>query len=384
MAKKKSAVPRPRANVPLLGRDAEQRLLARAMEAGTLPQALLLTGNPGIGKARLAGWIAAALVCQAPRDGSPCQMCHACHLAAGMNHPDVHWIFPHTSPGGGEIDRQIAAVDEMIAKQLETRRSDALHPGPGPEDTYYLATIQWLRRHVSRMPSMGVRRVFVMTDADLLMTGDDSASPAANAFLKTLEEPPVGTYFLLTSALPHRLPATIRSRVAPFRMSPLSPAAMLAVFDAAFDDRPAGADEAVRYASGALRSARLRLEPEWQALRQNAVRLAELALGSDPVARHVAVRGQGFKGARTEFAALLAEIEGVAIEAAEAASGSAGEVAPEIRELVSRGGYSAEAWLDVAFRAAKGLRLALANVSPMLALHTVLSPAGATEGLSVL
>jgi dihydropteroate synthase len=81
------------------------------MKAGRLPTALLLTGAPGVGKQRLALWIAAGLVCeQGP--GEPCGACHACHMASGLSHPDIHWFFPIARPKG-EDDKQADEAEEL-------------------------------------------------------------------------------------------------------------------------------------------------------------------------------------------------------------------------------------------------------------------------------
>ena len=81
--------------VPIYGHDALRSRLASAIVRGTLPSSLLLHGKRGVGKQRLALWLAQALVCASPQpDGSPCGRCQACRFASALGHPDIHWFFP--------------------------------------------------------------------------------------------------------------------------------------------------------------------------------------------------------------------------------------------------------------------------------------------------
>lgn len=90
---------------PVYGHEALRSRLATAMAAGKLPPALLLVGPPGVGKQRLGLWIAQGMVCeQGP--GAPCGACHACRLAQGLGHPDIHWFFPIPRPKAEE-SRQV-------------------------------------------------------------------------------------------------------------------------------------------------------------------------------------------------------------------------------------------------------------------------------------
>lgn len=364
----------PRGEVPVVGHGGTRERIRHALDAGRFPQGLILTGDRGIGKARMAGWAARALLCGEP--GAPCEACPTCRSARRMEHPDLHWLFPHESPGGGSLDRQIGAVETRLAEQLEARRADALHMGAPPEAIYYLASVQRLRRLTSRAPSTGPCRVFIVTEADTLVLSDNTAGAAVNAFLKTLEEPPTGTHFILTSARAHRLPATIRSRVSELRMKPLGNDEVAAVLQQAFAEPVDGIEQAARYSGGSVLRARQRLDDEWFALRARAVALVNAAVTGDASARYAAIRDQGFKGARAEFSALLSEVEHTFIEAAEAVSGQSADVAPEIEQLLGElsGSASAARLVDGAFRAANGLRLAANNVAPMLVLHDVLRP----------
>jgi DNA polymerase III delta' subunit len=155
---------------------------ARAALAGRerWPHALLLTGREGIGKRVLALEFARALLCEAARaDGSACGECAGCRYATAFQHPDLRIVEPI------EID------DDGVAT-----------PAPWITVPHIRALIEWAALTSHRR----IAEVAVIAPAERMNAA------AANALLKTLEEPPAGTYLILVSHQPGRLPATVRSR----------------------------------------------------------------------------------------------------------------------------------------------------------------------------
>ena len=167
----------------------QEAIYARAVRAlvdGKLGHALLVTGPPDLGKHEVAEALAARLLCASPRaDGHACGSCRACRLlpaqmqglASGQLHPDLQRIGLEPNEKGDKLRTEIT-VDQV-------RRLG-----------------QWF----ALTPQFGGAQVALVEPADLM-----NAS-AANALLKTLEEPSPGRYLLLVSSRPGRLPATIRSR----------------------------------------------------------------------------------------------------------------------------------------------------------------------------
>ncbi len=144
------------------------------------PHALLITGRRGLGKRLLALHFARALLCESPReDGEACGACPSCGYVSQGTHPDLQLIEPFTYDDDGNatpVDSiNVERVRELIAfSQLSPHRQRA--------------------------------------KVGLIVPAEAMNAAAANALLKTLEEPPPGTFLLLVSHHPERLPATILSR----------------------------------------------------------------------------------------------------------------------------------------------------------------------------
>lgn len=174
----------------IIGHEQQKKLLHRAFTNGKLAHAYLFSGIDGIGK-RLMGMALARLVfCE---EGKGCGYCSACRRIDHNNHPDLHVIEP---------DGQFIKIEQIrtLQKSLAFRPLEAPH--------HIVLIDQAERLHQS----------------------------AANALLKTLEEPPNGTMFILLSAQPHALPSTVRSRCQALPFSHLSHAEIEKVLRAQVDD----------------------------------------------------------------------------------------------------------------------------------------------------
>lgn len=160
----------------------------------------LLAGPKGLGKGLFARAAAAQLVTE---DGQA--------QPAPENHPDII-VLGHLPANEAEEEKKAEG------KPYQTRRN---------------ITIDQIRRMQHRLttrPTLGNRRAVIIDPADDLEKG------AANALLKSLEEPPVGTYFLLVAHRPGRLLPTIRSRCRVLRFQPLAAAEVEAILRGAAPD----------------------------------------------------------------------------------------------------------------------------------------------------
>jgi len=211
---------------PLYGHEGTRNRLVGAIASGRLPQVLLFEGPRGVGKQRLALWLAQALVCE--KDNA-CGECRHCKLVLTLSHPDVHWFVPlEPSKRAVDQDRQIEAVEEALAEEMAARRERPLYEAPSGMALHSIAAVRLLLRRLPYRPALARRKVFVIGDAERLVPQPGSEA-AANALLKALEEPPGDTVFVLTSAEPEALLPTIVSRVVRVRMARLADS-IVAVF----------------------------------------------------------------------------------------------------------------------------------------------------------
>ncbi|AOY99712.1 DNA polymerase III subunit delta' [Cupriavidus sp. USMAHM13] len=176
---------------------------------GRLPQALLIHGQQGIGKRDLALHFAQGLLCETPRaDGQPCGSCPACHWFSQGNHPDFSVVRPEALEGGAEGDGEEGGRKKAPSKIIRMEQVRALIEAVG------------VGTHRAGM------RVALVYPLDALQT------EGANALLKTLEEPPPSTLFLLVTDRLDRVLPTILSRCRQFAAHRPAPAQALAWLEA--------------------------------------------------------------------------------------------------------------------------------------------------------
>ncbi len=285
--------------------------LSGAVERRRLAQSLLLYGPRGVGKQRLALWIAAALNCSGTPP-PPCGVCRPCRFCARLEHPDVHWFFPGPRPRGATSPEQLQQkLEDQRAETLEERRRNPLYLEEAEGATgIYIGAVHTMRRLAQKSAALGAAKALVIGRAEGLVPQMGSHE-AANALLKLLEEPPSDTTLILTSDVPGALLPTIRSRVQAIRVSPL-PVERAATFLA--DRLELTADEATRLArqsGGAIGRALELQESDHEELRESASALAEALLGAEPRTRLASAHRFRPFGARGAFARILSEAQSI-------------------------------------------------------------------------
>ena len=231
----------------MVGQDHVKDVLIAALQRGRVGHAYLFSGPRGVGKTTTARLLAMAVNCENDDPAArPCGVCESCRLVRQNRHPDVI-----------ELD---AASNNSV------------------ED------VRELRELVRLTAMRGGKRVWVLDEAHML------SRAAANALLKTLEEPPENLVFVLATTEPEKLPATILSRCQHFRFRRLSDQEILGKLSRLVGAQGVEADEdalalVARAADGAMRDAESLLErllTSGEPVRRSAV---EAALGLPPQER---------------------------------------------------------------------------------------------------
>jgi DNA polymerase-3 subunit delta' len=288
--------------VELYGHNEIRALLGDSADQGKLPGSLLFHGPRGVGKQRLALWLAQRLLCAA--DEKPCDECRNCEYSRNLTHPDLHWYFPR--PRLKDSDPDLSTVmDDNQEGITERLANGGLYPPPSGSDGIYVATVRAIVQQASLTPAMATRKLFIIGDADR-MVPQEGAEFAANAFLKLLEEPSAKTTLILTSSEPGALLPTIRSRAVSVRVPRLDAAAMRAfladpIVSPALDDvgAPRSAAERLSLAAGAPGQL-LGDESRGRSIAA-ARKLIDAALAKNESARHAAAMSVGGSGARGSF-----------------------------------------------------------------------------------
>jgi DNA polymerase-3 subunit delta' len=209
---------------PLIGHERVKTSLAGALASAKLPQALLLAGPRGVGKQRLALWLAQLIHCDAPRGAEPCGECRPCRLVLSLQHPDVHWFVPIelSKRGGsastGDADKQIELAAEALAEEMASRREQPFYAPVVGLASHPVASIRLLLKRLALTPAMGRRKVFILGDAERLIP-QLGTEVAANALLKALEEPPADSVIILTASDQNALLPTVLSRIVLVRVA---------------------------------------------------------------------------------------------------------------------------------------------------------------------
>ncbi|HKI98621.1 MAG TPA: DNA polymerase III subunit delta' [bacterium] len=205
--------------------------LQGALRRQRIPSAYLFLGPHHVGKRTTAETLAQALNCRdeaARAAADACGACPSCRKIAEGLHPDVETIRP---------DGQFLRIDQV--REVADR--------------------------LTLIPFEARKRVVILAQAERMNP------PAANAFLKTLEEPPADTLIVLCAEDARRLPETIVSRCVPVRFRLLTAAITRALLSAGGSLDDAGLDFALRFAQGRLRPELPEKTARWIKLREDLI-----------------------------------------------------------------------------------------------------------------
>lgn len=179
----------------LVGNDHVKLTFSRLIAKGRVPNSLLFAGDDGVGKRTFAIELIRSLLCRDAEKADPCGVCSACIRAATFQMP---------KPDDKDAFKRVIFSDHpdvgMVVAQNRTIAVDA---------------IRHLESEAYYRPYEAASRFFIIDNADKMN------DPAANALLKTLEEPPEGAHIFLITSRPDSLLPTIRSRCQTIRFSPV-------------------------------------------------------------------------------------------------------------------------------------------------------------------
>lgn len=248
----------------VVGHERVREILARAIAADRLPPALLLAGPEGVGKKTLALAAARAFLCE--RRAAPgCGECRACRRIDRSLGQLAGW----RTAAEGRPKEPVLMNHRLHPDLLLVEAGRTGETGDSLKREIKADQVGQLVEETSGSPFEARGRVFVLDGAHLMN------ATAANRLLKSLEEPPPTTHFLLVTSAPQALLPTIRSRCQMLRLGPL-PAAHVEAYLAG----PAGLapDEARLRAglTGGSIGAALALDVEaWRQLRDDALSILE-------------------------------------------------------------------------------------------------------------
>lgn len=314
----------------LKAQETARTTLERALEKDRVHHAYLFTGPNGVGKELAAFGLAQALVCErrGPSDqgglfggaasapsapkASACGECSACLRAVPRAeertpvHPDVvvleRGLYAPQAIGRRTQETQDISIDQVRTLVL-ARAAFAPHEGRA--------------------------KVFIIRRAEELSVS------AANALLKTLEEPGAKTHFILLSAQPEALLPTILSRTLKVRFAPLPDELVSELLEAQGIEKKR-AKEVARLAGGSVENGALLADPEESEAREKFVERALAAISAAPLDGVLALA----EDAKKEKDTLPARIAALASTLAERAGAAAREGSPEAETLANRGRHA--------------------------------------------
>lgn len=248
-------------------------LLQNAILHERISHAYLFHGSDGVGKFISALYFGMALNCQSTDKEKPCGVCASCHKFLNLEHPDLLYVFPTTNlklSTDGEIkdSEALTQYKAYMQNKLESPWQDFYFDG---STEIRKESINLLIKRLELSMHEGRYRVLIIENADAMN------SATANAFLKTLEEPPKNTVIILiTERLPKLLP-TIISRCQPVYFKPLSQKVIREILMEQFGVEEFAAKSAARICGGNLKAAIRIAQDDHQSVRDKAFDFFHLA-----------------------------------------------------------------------------------------------------------
>ena len=210
----------------IIGNDELKLRLTQMVEQNRLGHAILFQENPGSGALSIALALAQYVNCRNHSDSDSCGECNSCYKYNKLIHPDLHFVFPVNSSSLLSESEKKAPISDFFINQWRQLLLD--NPYFTEQELYDNIGIE------NKSGNIGVneaKRIFEKlslraSEGDyktmIIFLPERMNQEASNKLLKLLEEPPLGTLFLLVSQAVEKLLPTIRSRCQIVNVKPLT------------------------------------------------------------------------------------------------------------------------------------------------------------------
>lgn len=195
------------------------KALKSLVDSGRIPHAILLSGNPGIGKMKLARAFAQYIHCKNKSGGDSCGVCPACLQHKSLNNPDTHYIYPIVKKEGATVSKDLlVSWKEMLVRNpyMALEAWNELIKAGNSQPAILVAESEEILSKASLSSYQEDFKIFIIWLPEKMRT------EAANKMLKVIEEPFEDTIFILVSNDSSKILPTILSRTQRFNLSPLS------------------------------------------------------------------------------------------------------------------------------------------------------------------
>jgi DNA polymerase-3 subunit delta' len=267
----------------IVGHERTKRILQNSIIDNRISHAYCFTGIEGIGKDALAIQFAKVVNCIQPKvlenSIDSCETCHSCKAFESLSHPNVELVF--SLPAGKSSDSKGDSIyDKMGQDQIDLIKEELLHKAENPylpislpnATQIKIANIREIKQKLSLSSFNGKRRFVIILNADEMNT------EAANAFLKTLEEPHENITIIMITSKPESLLQTIMSRCQQIIIQPLDDKQIVRklILDDNIDE--IDAKIAARFSNGSYLKAREYVSSENKLLRNELVDILRTSL----------------------------------------------------------------------------------------------------------
>lgn len=262
------------------GQDQAIDILKRSIKENKIASSYLFFGPEGVGKFTAALYFAMGVNCLSEKiDERPCGVCTSCRKISQFNHPDFLYLFPAPKADlsvDGEIKESkiLSEYTDFLQNKRETPWREFFF---SKNIEIRIDSIRMLQHRANLSNNEGRYKVIILEDADLMNNN------AANAFLKTLEEPPNSVVIILISSKPESLLPTIHSRCQKIPFSKLTKVEIenLLIESKYTDDITA--KKAARIADGNVKKAIRVTEENDDGIREKSNEFIGLALQKDDI-----------------------------------------------------------------------------------------------------